>query len=516
MEQKPTITHIVTGRARDIIITASRQVYHIDDQLMDDVKDVLPEPGADLQEAWDDLLRAVSPRPDLLELDVEETEYAAFIKDVEDTTPSEATPPPPRRRPRRRRTGRKRNGGSHHVRRQHRAASRRPLRARRPASHPALAAASNITAARPDRQSLVGDRSERKNARRLEDPTQKNENPKTHNTVYYTYITTSTSLNVYVYGYNPEQPSLPALPNPNPSAAPTVLRDSPASLSPSNPPISAHHLLDPWTPIPDSEMINFLLSAIDFSFLHVSATAINLTPPQPRSSRRRMSDFSKSSTTESETRVDVETEPQSVEQCQQVHKPLTYKEELNRQIALLTEPEQHPHATATHSQPAQPDVATLIHVEMAMFDNGASREDLMTARKKAKQAESTSDINDYDDDSKKRKTKKPARVMDSDSSLSSESEESALDMFMIGHQHKVMQLLTTLVEQNNQILTWIRSQNETDEIKRKQEPIKLPVQLPICDENELSTLEEYLNNDVNFGEMTNNFLLSAMKYMKCI
>ncbi|XP_073959321.1 activity-regulated cytoskeleton associated protein 1-like isoform X2 [Choristoneura fumiferana] len=64
-----------------------------------------------------------------------------------------------------------------------------------------------------------------------------------------------------------------------------------------------------------------------------------------------------------------------------------------------------------------------------------------------------------------------------------------------------MQLLTTLVEQNNQILTWIRSQNETDEIKRKQEPIKLPVQLPICDENELSTLEEYLNNDVNFGEM---------------
>ncbi|XP_073959044.1 uncharacterized protein isoform X2 [Choristoneura fumiferana] len=112
MEQKPTITHIVTGRARDIIITASRQVYHIDDQLMDDVKDVLPEPGADLQEAWDDLLRAVSPRPDLLELDVEETEYAAFIKDVEDTTPSEATPPPPRRRPRRRRTGRKRNGGS--------------------------------------------------------------------------------------------------------------------------------------------------------------------------------------------------------------------------------------------------------------------------------------------------------------------------------------------------------------------------------------------------------------------
>jgi hypothetical protein len=64
-----------------------------------------------------------------------------------------------------------------------------------------------------------------------------------------------------------------------------------------------------------------------------------------------------------------------------------------------------------------------------------------------------------------------------------------------------MHLLTTLVEQNNQILTWIRSQNETDEIKRKKEPIKLPVQLPICDENELSTLEEYLNNDVNFGEM---------------
>ncbi|KAI8432624.1 hypothetical protein MSG28_013610 [Choristoneura fumiferana] len=56
----------------------------------------------------------------------------------------------------------------HHVRRQHRAASRRPLRARRPASHPALAAASDITAARPYRQSLVGERSERKNARRLE------------------------------------------------------------------------------------------------------------------------------------------------------------------------------------------------------------------------------------------------------------------------------------------------------------------------------------------------------------
>ncbi|KAI8432626.1 hypothetical protein MSG28_013612 [Choristoneura fumiferana] len=55
-----------------------------------------------------------------------------------------------------------------HVRRQHRAASRRPLRARRPASHPALAAASDITAARPYRQSLVGERSERKNARRLE------------------------------------------------------------------------------------------------------------------------------------------------------------------------------------------------------------------------------------------------------------------------------------------------------------------------------------------------------------
>jgi hypothetical protein len=57
--------------------------------------------------------------------------------------------------------------------------------------------------------------------------------------------------------------------------------------------------------------------------------------------------------------------------------------------------------------------------------------DLMTARIKAKQAESSSDLNDYDD-SKKRKTKKPVRVIDSDASLSSEPEESALDLFMSG------------------------------------------------------------------------------------
>ncbi|KAL4702267.1 hypothetical protein ACJJTC_002862 [Scirpophaga incertulas] len=54
--------------------------------------------------------------------------------------------------------------------------------------------------------------------------------------------------------------------------------------------------------------------------------------------------------------------------------------------------------------------------------------DLMTARKKAKEAETTSDLND--NDSKKRKTKKPIQVIEPDTSS---SEEWALDMFKIGN-----------------------------------------------------------------------------------
>ncbi|KAL4719889.1 hypothetical protein ACJJTC_018523 [Scirpophaga incertulas] len=61
--------------------------------------------------------------------------------------------------------------------------------------------------------------------------------------------------------------------------------------------------------------------------------------------------------------------------------------------------------------------------------------DLMTARKKAKEAETTSDLND--DDSKKRKTKKPIQVIEPDTSS---SEEWALDMFKIGTVKKHLKL----------------------------------------------------------------------------
>lgn len=111
MDQTITASKVVTGKAQDIIIMADKTAHHKDDleaQLLKDALDILPGPGSELQEAWEDLLIATTPVPDLLDLTVGHEEYAAFTNGYEEPSPAQS----PHRKPKRKRSGKKRNGGS--------------------------------------------------------------------------------------------------------------------------------------------------------------------------------------------------------------------------------------------------------------------------------------------------------------------------------------------------------------------------------------------------------------------
>lgn len=62
-------------------------------------------------------------------------------------------------------------------------------------------------------------------------------------------------------------------------------------------------------------------------------------------------------------------------------------------------------------------------------------------------------------------------------------------------------MLATIVEQNNQILSWMRQQNEFNTNNLKNTDLELPVQFPLHQEDELKSLETHLENDNNLTEL---------------
>ncbi|KAL4716393.1 hypothetical protein ACJJTC_006755 [Scirpophaga incertulas] len=78
-----------------------------------------------------------------------------------------------------------------------------------------------------------------------------------------------------------------------------------------------------------------------------------------------------------------------------------------------------------------------------------------------------------------------------------------------GFEYNTMKILNTILEQNDQILSWIRIQNELETLKTKKTPIQIPINFPIKEEDDVHQIEKFLEDDKNFANLCEYFTAFA-------
>ncbi|XP_039312222.1 uncharacterized protein LOC120359295 isoform X2 [Solenopsis invicta] len=176
---------------------------------------------------------------------------------------------------------------------------------------------------------------------------------------------------------------------------------------------------------------------------------------------------------------------------------------------------------------------TLYNVQRIFYET----DNIEVAQKKAKEAENTSDLyTDVDCNTiSKRKRQPPRRLYDSDNSSTEESQpisnferpppikrinfnnssqyiniipdiltprtlnSNELDEGAIGN--KMLNILITIKEQNNQILAHIRNTQQARSVVTFTLPENLPLHLPLKTSEDVNLLEEYINDETNCSNL---------------